>query len=329
MRELPTELHFTIIEELGRPTHPDAYRLAQSDVSALAQCCLVNRAFCSVAEPLLYSRPVVTPRNLDRFVRTVVESSGRDKPTAFIPTRKARLVKRLALIDFEEEPTLGQIQSISGIFYALSTILERLFLNVWLRPVDYRIPLKSGADRDFSLSGALRSMSNVVEFCTTQTFGWSLDPMPWASKSKLQRIATFETNLHYKLVDTVSDMIELRTYVAGFPRLDATQVFGTPLSSIFDAARPHFRELLIVVDSADANYAEGFKKFMREVMDHPEALAQGERRQMMSVVEAETKRDPIPIIRRERWFADAVLDGTIWTPSRLTWDDYKKPRIAF
>ncbi|KAG8952422.1 hypothetical protein FRC04_004482 [Tulasnella sp. 424] len=329
MRDLPTEIHLTIIEELGRPTHPDAYSLSQSDLLALVRCCSVNRDFSAVAEPLLYSRPVVTPKNLSRFVCTVVESTGRDKPTAFIPTRKARLVKRLALIDFEEEPTLGQIQEISSIFYALSTILERLFFNIWLRPVDYRIPLALGREEELSLRGALRSMSNIVEFCTTQTFGWSLDPMPWASGNKLQKIATFETNLHYKLVDTISSMSNLRTYVAGFPRLDATQVFGTPLSSIFDAAKPHFRELLIVVHSTDVHYTEGFRKFMREVMDDPEALAQGERREMVAIIEAEPSEDEKAHVRRERWFVQAVLDGTIWKTASLPWDHYKKPRIAF
>lgn len=329
MRELPTELHLTIVEELGRPTHPDAYCLSHSNILALVQCCLVNRAFSAVAEPLLYSRPVVTPRNLSRFVQTVVESTGSDKPKTFIPTRKARLVKRLALVDFEDEPTLGQIQKISSIFYALSTILERLFLNVWLRPVDYRIPLESGQEGEVSLRGALRSMSNIVEFCTTQTFGWSLDPMPWASGNKLQRIATFETNLHYKLVDTISSMSNLRTYVAGFPRLDATQVFGTPLNTIFEAAKPHFTELLIIVHSTDVHYTEGFRKFMREVMEHPEALGQGERREMMAIVEAEPSEDEKPQARRERWFVQAVLNGTIWTATSLPWDNYKTPRISF
>lgn len=153
--------------------------------------------------------------------------------------------------------------------------------------------------------------------------------MPWASGNKLQKIATFETNLHYKLVDTISSMSNLRTYVAGFPRLDATQVFGTPLNSIFEAAKPHFTELLIVVHSTDVHYTEGFRKFMREVMDHPEALGQGERREMMAIIEAEPSEDEKPQARRERWFVQAVLNGTIWTANSLPWDDYKTPRIAF
>lgn len=198
----------------------------------------------------------------------------------------------MAFYKFNDEPTLNQIRDIASILYALTDTLERFFLDVFLRLVDYTSPLLERTE-EISLRYALRSLSKIEEFCLMRGLPWSLDPMPWASESRIKRIAMFQPNLHFKFTETLVSLTALEVYVGAFPRLTGTELFDTPLESLFQAVHATFREVTLVVPSPSdsKSYVAGFRKFMGEVMDSEEAQGQGERRRMLTIAEAERISD--------------------------------------
>lgn len=210
------------------------------------------------------------------------------------------------------------------ILYVLSEHLERLFLDVFLRKVDFRSPLDS--DLNVSLRGALHQLPKLVEYCCAQNLPWSLDPFPWGSKATLRRIASFRTNVHYKLTPTILGIPNLEVLVGAFPLLTGTQVMGTPFERIFVYGSDTFKEILFITPREDCMYTRGFKKLVGEIMDSEEAKTAGGRRGLLTVMEVEGTADQPHLhdmhARQETWFIQAALDGSLWTNSRLDWDTY-------
>lgn len=90
--DLPSDIWLHIIQTLGQPVNPSAYRLGSGCAHALAQLCLVSRSFKEAAEPLLYSRPYINQTNLQPFTRTIVLDEGTKDAAAYGATTHGKLV---------------------------------------------------------------------------------------------------------------------------------------------------------------------------------------------------------------------------------------------
>lgn len=238
--------------------------------------------------------------------------------------------KSLAFLGFEEEPTLNQIRCIASICYALGPHLERLFLDVFLRPIDYTSPLNS--DLSVSLRSAVRGMSKLSVFCNSRVLPWQFEPSPWASAETMKRIATFRTNLHHRLVNTMDAFKALETFYAAFPLVTGTQVTGTPLQRMFHYMKDQFKSLTVILP-ADRMciYSVGMRKLLEEVMDSDDVRNLASvRRELLQVMEVPDTSDQPHLwdtaaLQRD-WFVKAVADGSLWSATTTPWDEFQPKR---
>ncbi|KAG8922658.1 hypothetical protein FRC02_011700 [Tulasnella sp. 418] len=330
MRELPPELYIHIIEAVGLPPNPNSFLTRHTPT--LASLSRVNRVFHEWSNSVLYSRVSITSSNLLKFRRSIVADSSEPETDQdsthrpYVPTALGRLVKSLAIIRFEDLLTLSEIRNIALIFYALSDSLERLVFDVWLRPIDYRAHLLEAKGADLSLRAAIRGLSNIREFCSTEHFPRSFDPMPWASTPTMESLAMFRVDLHHKLADTAASFKQLKRFGIGFPSLAGTQVAGSPLEVIFDIANPKFQELMFVTTSDDKTYLNGFQKLLGEVMESG-YIRQSGGGEKLSVATVEGTGLPAHLDSnqgQEKWYVDAILEGTFWDLERKSWDEFLK-----
>lgn len=76
---LPHEVVLEVIRGFRVPGKPSSYCLSRDSTSALLNMCCVSLAFKELAEPLLYSRVVMTPANLQAFFATILATREPDE----------------------------------------------------------------------------------------------------------------------------------------------------------------------------------------------------------------------------------------------------------
>ncbi len=103
MIELPNEVQFAIIEALGQPKFPDAYRLDSSSVLGLSALSRVSRAFQVAAEPLLYRRCFVTPTSLAPFCRAIIVHSANSQAEGCDRIRLRRSMMYVLMLSTQQE----------------------------------------------------------------------------------------------------------------------------------------------------------------------------------------------------------------------------------
>lgn len=319
MDQLPSELVIQIIKELALPNNDRAYAITQDAMTTLCQLSLTSHVLWELCRPHLYERAVVKPSNIASFCRTIVQNGQHNRRAPFSATELGLRVKSLALLHFDEEPTMAQTRHIASIFYALGPTLERLFMDVFLRQVDYASPLEN--DLAVSLKDATRRLSNLEEFCRTEHLPWNMDPMPWASGRTLKRVALLSVSLHYKLVDSFSTLANVEEAVIAFPILSGTQRVGAHMDRIFEVI-PRMKEFLLV----GANYpiySRGFRAHVGEFMESPEMASELDgRSERVKVVEV-MELQPFQVDHREGWFTSHVLSGQLWSlEGKQAWREY-------
>ena len=223
---------------------------------------------------------------------------------------------------------MKQTNDIATILYALLDTLERLFWDVYLRSVDYSSPIMD--DPSESLKRAMHGLSNLKEYVVMQQLPWTLEPMPWSSTNTLKRLASVNTNLHYKLADTVFQMQHLEVLICAYPKLTGTQVVGTPFSRLIKSANEPLTEIVIVLPDNEAGdfHMRAALKLVSEVMESEDAKEEDANRDLLRIANAPagwsgklvTGLDDVG--PWEQWFLEAVGDGSLWKMERQSWDYY-------
>lgn len=69
--KLPLDIWILVVDSVLQCTLPKASILPRKAIKTLASLCLVSKEIYDLARAQLYRRPLITPRNLANFSRTI------------------------------------------------------------------------------------------------------------------------------------------------------------------------------------------------------------------------------------------------------------------
>ncbi|KAG8852953.1 hypothetical protein FRB96_008472 [Tulasnella sp. 330] len=322
MPDLPNEIWLEIIHDLGRPRHPSAYQLGSGCSRALAALCLLNRTFQDAAEPLLYSTPYITPGTLAAFTRTIISAEAdMGDPLRLLPSKKGRLVKQLAIINFDKELGIRQIIYMACTLYALRPVIARLFFDVNMPHRDWTHPI---CDSGFaSIRDAMQGMSSLEELYISEGFK-TWPGIRWTSPwPRLRRLALSRSGGHPAIIDTVDWIYSLQTCIV-YPDLEGALVACGDLAGYY-LSGGRLQEMVVALPMKQAeNYAVVMSHW-EQMTNHPGRDAAIEvMKQRLKVIELpETSSVAFECFReRAAHFRAAVMDGHIWDILGTPWGEY-------
>ncbi|KAG8995272.1 hypothetical protein FRB93_001166 [Tulasnella sp. JGI-2019a] len=311
METFPPEIWIVIVEALGRPSRPFAYRLPKGCTNSLAQLCLVNHWFRQLVESQLYARPFITPENLHMFYRTLVLYEGspiraRSDDTVFRPpngeytffdgippyyrSEKAELVKSLALVAATGPYALRQMVSILTV---LHPTLERLFLD-WSQIDTGRCPPEL-------IRETVQGFQSLKQFCVTQHQKLFYN-VPIKSSKTLRSVATMGHPLNH--LHIIMNIQSVETIINAYPSVND---FRDSAGNV-DVIRSHVQELVVMVAKdrdAERRYIAGLYRLLSPRVVPKEKL---------KIIRVHNQ-NPYYWVSQ---FFNAVADGTIWHEERIS-----------
>ncbi|KAG9028340.1 hypothetical protein FRB95_006567 [Tulasnella sp. JGI-2019a] len=330
---LPQEIWIGVVRELGRPSHISAYCLPLGSAIALAHLCLVNRAFNSITEPVLYSRMLITQRSLEGFSKSFAISALR---SGYGRSDKGKLVNSLALLVFDdndpEELESEKVQQIGAIFDAVKSTVTRLFLDTPIDPT--RPSLRIGGIHDATVMKTLAGFSAIEELCLTDDATARCDTwLPsWALGFKLKRIALSGCYVaNYHLVG-MAGMESLETCImASLTEMEydsETFALRDVVAGSWTIGRP--QELVVVVCEIEDWVTDRFEESCKENIELGQSTERAGsgvfKMRKIEVSEGDGLMAYPAIAQRQRaWFTQSAIDGTIWDKDfQVLWDAYRK-----
>ncbi|KAG9014319.1 hypothetical protein FRB94_012725 [Tulasnella sp. JGI-2019a] len=318
---LPNELWLQVINNLGQPVHASAYRLDPGCASTLTQLCRVNRTLNALSAPVLYSRVYVTPDNLDSFSNAIGASDRIGNLNRnVVPSDTAVLVTSLALVGFrkdENHPSMDTYwHRIGCVLVTLKPFLVRLFFDVY-SPGPRANQLSSNT-YESAMHGAIRALSAIQEFCCTED---SLRPDMLPAWKTVRRMAMAGSWINSGFLEKLSEMEAMKNCILAWPiRLLADVEFKL---SVIRGSWVAVRTTELVVAVSDPSY--WVLRRLQAAWSKEGDIKHGGKAtlKVMEVPQALMRAGHIPE-RREIWFSQIALDGSIWNLCTEPWDIYSR-----
>ncbi|KAG9006395.1 hypothetical protein FRB94_000705 [Tulasnella sp. JGI-2019a] len=289
MVDLAVEIWLRIINALGRPGYPSAYRLDPGCSAALAALCRVNHTFQQAAEPVLYSVVFISPGNLAAVTRAVTIHDN-DKNDVY-PTKRGSCVKALAIATFEDVLTNTQLQRTRRILDGLRPFIARILLGVNVRA---------------GLFDNVQRLDNLEELCAFGHFPVSPDGSQWP---KLKRLC-FVPDRSRVILPILSQIPSVDTCV--YLELRDGYACGDLIDHCMHT--PGSQVITVVIPIAQSeSFSEGMMMMWGCLRLHGDQKAREamERCQLVATPDA-PPNSRHPTTQEIACFANEVINGRIW-----------------
>ncbi|KAG9046189.1 hypothetical protein FS837_004901 [Tulasnella sp. UAMH 9824] len=317
---LPTEIHRQIVEDVGMPSHPSQYLIPPRQRQALCKLSLVSNAFHSIATEVLHERVHITPQNIGKFVRRIMEPGMAGPPK----------VKFLAFVGFSSELSEWELDLVIAILEQLpSETVTHILLDMPLRSI-YREP-EPGDDPESSvlrMTDALNRFFNVKEFVSVRDeahlLGWFTGPVVWPHWPQIQRVALYNPEiLEEKFIEAVVQTKSLRLICFLNPRLIGGAETDEDFSELIDQADLELSFLFLDTENTGDEETDGDYVGIAKEDGHSDpllryAIDQPDRVILVDVEEITDNLDGrSPTSTPTDWFFKVAVSGRLWELGRF------------